>query len=394
MIPAGGRLLSTLREPWNLSRAWMRLQLARSEREHILRLVSVSLSTAFSETRSPSELRGLARNVFIEIQRGRFANDDLGRGARAHRVDGARHLERLAEAGSGCILMSLHQGPFHYVATEAAHITDGVSVFAASHLKKHFEAFWAGIGVTHDIRLTILGATEPTSLLRAVRTLRGGERVVIFADVGNRVGGRVGGEHAVVVQFLKLSLSVSLGPAFMAQKAGVPLVPSIARRERGMRRVVSFGEPIRVGPGREGLESATRAVYALFEAEVAERPEQWDGWLTHLLLWGDPVPPPMAGRDAWRESSAALEREMREGSRRRLVVEPTHVAWLGDTEERLVVHGPPRRLLKGSPLTCRVLDAGVAGVPLGRLAREVDGDSATVAREVARIVLAGLGTIE
>jgi hypothetical protein len=71
----------------------------------------------------------------------------------------------------------------------------------------------------------------------------------------------------------------------------------------------------------------------------------------------------------------------------RIRVEPAHLAWMElEGTEPLLFHGPRRRLLKGTPASCRLLDEAAAG----RAVRAPAGGETAIAREIARLALAEL----
>ena len=359
------------------------------------RLVAVSLSTALAESLRPEELFALSRRVLVEGAKNRLANQDLVRGSRCQVVENAAPLRALHAQGRGAVVASLHLGPFHHALTEAAAIHPEVVVFAAEHLRDHFQRSWDRIARDRSFALDVIPSGGRAGLLRAVKALRGGAFGVIFVDSTNRAGGRAGTpERDVELEFLTLPFRMSVGPAFLAARAGVPLVCARARRE-GWRRTIQFSDPLEVpDTDPETLAAAVRQMYQWLETGVREKPEAWDGWVQHLLYWARSGEPPRVTRDAWDQRTRELETQIQAGSHLRLRVEPAHVAWLGEGAERLVFHGPKRRLIKATPGIVALLGAGERGVTLTELARRASVPRSELARELARLELAGLARID
>ena len=109
------------------------------------------------------------------------------------------------------------------------------------------------------------------------------------------------------VPFFGLDAPAPLGPATLAARLRVPFVPvRVERLDHGCRfRITALAaiEPDRgVGDAREVARDMTTRLYALFEAWIRERPEQW---LCLKRRWPD------LKRGKWREMVAENPRLMR-----------------------------------------------------------------------------------
>ncbi len=109
------------------------------------------------------------------------------------------------------------------------------------------------------------------------------------------------------VPFFGLDAPAPLGPATLAARLRVPFVPvRIERLDQGCRfRITTYPaiEPDRgAGDAREIARDMTARLYALFEAWIRERPEQW---LCLKRRWPD------LRRGKWREMVAENPRLMR-----------------------------------------------------------------------------------
>jgi KDO2-lipid IV(A) lauroyltransferase len=109
------------------------------------------------------------------------------------------------------------------------------------------------------------------------------------------------------VPFFGLDAPAALGPATLAAKLRLPFVPvRIERLDQGCRFRITVHPPIEpdrsLGDAREVARDMTARLYALFEAWIRERPEQW---LCLKRRWPD------LRRGKWREMVAENPRLMR-----------------------------------------------------------------------------------
>ncbi len=359
-------------------------------------LLPVSFSTALSETHSPRELRALARRYPLELTLNDLLNREVSRGRPAHRIENPSAVR--PEGGAGILVCAMHLGPFHQVTAELLRIRDRAAVFASRHIAGQLQSAWSGGARAHGKHLEVLVSDERRSVPRALRTLAAGGCVVIYMDADNRVRGlegRSGG--SVDLRFLGLPLRVSSGPARLARAARADTVLAASWRERGFRTVVRFSHPL--PPLTEASEeTVTRrvgAMYAWFEPLLRAHPEQWDGWLPQVLYWSETGKPPSAGRTRFEAERRRLEKLVRSGEKRaRLSAEPAHVGWLSRGEERLLIHGPRRLILKGDPLACDLLDAALRRRKVSTLRRSFHEEPERLAETLARLELAGLLAVE
>jgi len=130
-----------------------------------------------------------------------------------------------------------------------------------------------------------LGPDAAATLLRA---LEAGALVCLVCDRDLTGDG-------VEVDFFGARARVPRGPALLALRAGVPLLPAAAGFLPGGRQRVAIRAPLdleRTGPLRGDVERLSRDLVAHFETEIAAAPDQW---LVMQPVWeedratGDPV---------------------------------------------------------------------------------------------------------
>ncbi len=386
----------SLRDLGILGRALAELPRRRRALGGLAPLLPVSFSTALCESHSPRQLRALARRYPLELTLNDLLNREVPRGRPAHRIENPAAVR--PEAGAGILVCAMHLGPFHQVTAELLRIRDRAAVFASPHIADRLQSAWAGGARAHGKELEVLVSEERRSIPRALRTLAGGGCVVIYMDADNRVRGLEGrGGGSVDLRFLGLPLRVSSGPARLASRAGAATVLAASWRERGCRAVVRFSDPLPPLPeaSEEAVAGRVGAMYAWFEPLLRAHPEQWDGWLPQVLYWSETGAPPSVGRVRFEEERRRLEELIRSGARRaRLAAEPAHVGWLSRGDERLLIHGPRRLILKGDRLACDLLDAALHRMAVSALSRSFNEEPVRLAETLARLELAGLLAVE
>jgi len=100
------------------------------------------------------------------------------------------------------------------------------------------------------------------------------------------------------VRFFGRPASVPIAPAAIAARLGVPFVPARVERLAGARFRLTVEppiEPLRTGDPRARARDMMQRLYALFEAWIAERPEEW---LCIKRRWPD------LAKAKWRERLA------------------------------------------------------------------------------------------
>jgi KDO2-lipid IV(A) lauroyltransferase len=216
--------------------------------------------------------------------------------ADGHDVEGYEHVEKARSAGNGVILALPHLGGWEWSAfwlTQVQHVpvTAVVEPLHPPELFEWFVSFRRSLGMT----IVPLGSDAARQVLAA---LKRNDVVCLLADRDLQRSG-------VGVDFFGEATTLPAGPATIALRAGVPLLPTAVYfrpGREGVRGVVQPPiEPVRTGRLRDDVGRLTQQLAHAFEDLIRPAPEQW-----HLMQpnWASDV------------EALALFRAARRGRRR------------------------------------------------------------------------------
>ena len=364
----------------------------------LTRVAGLALTSCFGETLSSTQIRRLARRC-VEARAVRdLDHRDLAGGGRAHRVIHDAPLEALRQSGQGAVVAAIHLGPYCYVVCELLARGFHVVAIADDDAIDRERSLWEGAASKQPGRLELIRVLSPQSLLRAMRALSTGSIVIVYIDGGTGVGGpRAGGPHQIELTLGAMPVRLRTGAAYLAQRAAVPTLLSVAYRDAWGRRVVEFSDalppPTRDEP--ESAETMVRAFAPWLERRILAHPEQWVGWLLPVLAWASTGVAPTATREALERTRERVRALLADSSgAARLAADPVRVGAVERGDDRVLVDGARRLILAATPLAVDVLRAAQRRTRLADLPRRVGGSRDALELEVTRMVLSGLATIE
>ena len=362
-------------------------------------MVPLTLSSALGDRMSSAEILRMAERCVISNALILMDHRDLERGARAHEVRNTEPLLDLKRRGIGVVVCSIHLGPHFFVALELSALGLDQVAFAADGVIDRLGQPWQRAFASLTGRFESVPARGAQSLLHALRALRRGWSTVIVMDGQTGVGGPAGGRHhSVEVEILSLRVRLRTGGVYLAQRARVPLVLAAARRGKNGRREIEYSDPFPPpeGDGHEGRAERLEEMVKWFEPRIRRDPDQWSAWFFPLITWSRSGGAPTATRADLDRTRSRIEALLENGRAGAAVLraDPARVASLQLSGERVIIHGPSRRILEASPFTSGLLDAALKGVPVSKLPSLYPVGRSALADEVARMVLADLATIE
>lgn len=178
------------------------------------------------------------------------------------RVEGAEHLDRVAEGRSVCVL-SAHLGNWDILSYWLGWRLPGITILVEELRPPALYRLFASIRERSGSRILPADGAGP----RLFRRLKRGEHAAIAAD---RVFGRgtEGGGGVRALPFLGGARRLPSAGLELAGRAGAALLPMFLLRE-------DYGYVIKVYPDLSEVPDPLAAYAACLEAEILARPEQW-----------------------------------------------------------------------------------------------------------------------
>ena len=183
-------------------------------------------------------------------------------------VEGAEHVQQAVDGGRGAILALPHMGSWDFAGSLATILGYRV-VAVAETFPGSLNDVVVQTRSVHGLDIIPLGRSAVRSINQALD--RNG-LVALLCDLPHGPG--------VDVNFFGRRAVVPSGPAAIAQRRDVPLLPTYCRRLDEERYVVHVDPPIprteaEAYTGREGARELMQRVVERFEVFIREYPEQW-----------------------------------------------------------------------------------------------------------------------
>ena len=191
------------------------------------------------------------------------------------RPEGRHYIDEALAAGKGAIVVTAHISNWDILA--AASAVYGYPVSAVTDelplgpLSQVVVASRARIGM----KMIPIG---PASLRQIIKALGRNELVALASDLAR-------GDRGVRVNFFNRPAVFPAGPAAIALKTGVPIIPAWGRRERNNLYIAEIEAPIevsRTGDTAHDIQVTTERIVRFFERIIRREPDQW---LVFLPVW-------------------------------------------------------------------------------------------------------------
>lgn len=256
-----------------LGRSYARLHGPRTQTARI------NVAIAYPE-RSKSEREALVRETYANFGRMVAETALIERATREDlmplaSVDGFDHLERARKASKsgGVIILTAHFGSFELCAAIMAARGVPLSIVHRTANNPYLDAMITGWREAVGIEVIRRGVAARA----VVRSLRSGRCVVMPLDQDTRAA------EGVFVPFFGRLACTRDGPARLAMRFGIPVVPAFMFREgTSARHRIQILPPIELlgeGDDRRGVDEAVvenvRRMSAAIERAVREAPTQW-----------------------------------------------------------------------------------------------------------------------
>ncbi|MFQ5657423.1 MAG: lysophospholipid acyltransferase family protein [Candidatus Methylomirabilales bacterium] len=238
------------------------------------KVATENLRLAFGSSRTPDEIRAMARShfrslgqTFVDVCRlVRLRPEDL---RDMIDVEGSEVLADPKDRGQGILYVTGHFGPWEYLPAVATHLTDEPLTVVArpldnpylDHLLNALRRRWGSRTVEKREAMSVL-----------IDVLRQGGEVGVLIDQ------HVSRREGIFVNFFGYPACTTTGPALLALRSGAAVIPvGVVRVGRGRFRIL-LGKEVaapRTGKVKEDVVALTAAMTEALEQLVRRRPEQW-----------------------------------------------------------------------------------------------------------------------
>lgn len=186
-------------------------------------------------------------------------------------TSGEHHL-REAYADGGAVVALPHSGNWDLAGAWACLTGMPLTTVAEELSAEEYRAF---VRLRETLGMRVLSHRDPAALASMAADLRGGRLVCLMADrdlggTGVPVTWRAPG----LVPTERHRIRLPGGPAVLARRTGVPLLPAFCRyTPSGMH--IDIGAPVEPATGRDGLVAMTQQVADFFAGHIVEHPVDW-----------------------------------------------------------------------------------------------------------------------
>ncbi|MDD5492354.1 MAG: lysophospholipid acyltransferase family protein [bacterium] len=177
-------------------------------------------------------------------------------------------LTRLSKDKQPCILVSAHLGNWEIAAMALDSLGFVNNLIYLPHEDKRTNDLFINNRDYRSTKLVSLGL----GLKNAFKGLKKGEILTMVGDWG------IGDNNGIEVRFFGRLTKFPCGPAEIAVKTRVPIIPGFAVREGPGKFSIGCAEPItwdRQTTEEEQIKSITQSFASVLEDQVRAHPEQW-----------------------------------------------------------------------------------------------------------------------
>jgi KDO2-lipid IV(A) lauroyltransferase len=230
------------------------------------------LKMAYGNEKSPAEIRRLTRRVFIHFA---TAAADfillpliIERGInRLVAATGTEHLDRAFASGKGLLMITCHFGNWEILGAWLARNNYRMSVVGTTLFDPRLDR----ILVETRNRAGYTNIARGKGTRDIIRTLKKGEAVGMLIDQDTKTDG-------VFVDFFGLPAYTPTGPAVLARRLNLPIIPIFAYLKDDLTYRIECLPPldlVKTDNEAEDILVYTRKCSEAYEAMIRRFPEQW-----------------------------------------------------------------------------------------------------------------------
>jgi Kdo2-lipid IVA lauroyltransferase/acyltransferase len=173
------------------------------------------------------------------------------------RWQGDHHIKK------GSIILTMHVGNYEIIPSALAHQGHKVTIILKATEDPIFKIANKSRG--HG-GVKLLNTLDEDMYKGSLKALREGEVLYLLADTG-----ALESRHEFF-DFLGKKVPVATGWLTLAQRAGCPVIPTLAKRENG-KNIITFFDPIHIT--KDNRKEMMEKVAKVFETFIKANPETW-----------------------------------------------------------------------------------------------------------------------
>jgi len=240
------------------------------------KLAIANLSLVYAKTKSPMQIREMARQTFREGARGAFelmyffGRGHIEDGCRLVReTEGLENLRRALDKGKGIVALSAHFGNFILLGATLNRLGHPCGSIMRQMRDERLEAMFT------DLRNEMMQIIIPKfplshSVRESLRWLSRGNVLVMYIDQRSKAG--------AIVDFMGFPTSTATGAAYFALRSGAPVLPMfVLRRDDGYYKLLIGPEVavVTTGAFKTDVDINTARFAKVVEEYIRQRPTQW-----------------------------------------------------------------------------------------------------------------------
>ncbi len=237
--------------------------------QHVLANLQITMPAASTAERRAAAHRtmiGFFKNYFDLFRFPSLSPEAL---KRTTVVEGLEHLHRALAGGRGSLVVAPHCGNYTaLVGPVVQYLGSPVLLVVERMPDPHIHQVVNRMRQLPDVDVQPLSPRIVRSIIQA---LRNNQPVVLGGD-------RAIAENTLTVNFFGRPTPIPSGPAILALRTGVPVVPCFINRLSDNRSLVHFDPPLvfeQSNDRKQAVRDATQQIAAIMEQYIRRDPSQW-----------------------------------------------------------------------------------------------------------------------
>ncbi|MCK9594337.1 MAG: lysophospholipid acyltransferase family protein [Candidatus Omnitrophica bacterium] len=241
------------------------------------RVAFEGLSHAFGKTKSPAEIKKIARDCFIYMAKSSselaFVIGRPGFIRSSSTIEGQEHLDQALAKGKGVILVSGHFGNFVLMLAKLSIDGYKTSVIMRPLKNRQIEGLFETDRAKLDIN-TISSIPRTACVANTIKALRENRLLLIPLDQNF-------GTSGVYVDFFGRKAATATGPVVLAQRTGAAILPCFIIRQKDDTHRIVFEPALDLLKGKDEAETIVnniQRITKIIESYIRRYPQEWS-WI-------------------------------------------------------------------------------------------------------------------